>query len=335
MLHHPSLDGSLRTDSGPDARSFPGPGMTEQTSYSVIVPTHARPGPLASCLDGWSRMRFPRDRFEVVVSDDGSPLPVEPVVARFRDRLRLTVVTGPNAGPAAARNRGAAHARGRHLVFADDDCVPDPELLAALERRFATAPEALVGGGIVNALPENPFSTATQQIVGYAYGYAERMRRETRLFTTSILAVPSAAFRRLGGFSEDLPTGEDYDFCHRWQHAGGAAVYAPEVVVRHAHHLTLRGFWRQHFRYGRGLLLCRLRIARRTRQRLRGERGSFYLNLLRFPLTQGDGARGWFHAGLVALSQLATFAGAAWEGASLTLRAGTEERRSPDPGLTR
>jgi GT2 family glycosyltransferase len=308
--------------------------MTERPLFSVVVPTHARPGPLEACLEGWSNVRFPRGRFEVLVSDDGSPLPVEPVVAPFRDRLRLTMVTGPNAGPAAARNRGAAHATGRYLVFIDDDCMPEPGLLAALARRFAAAPDALIGGGIVNALPENPFSTATQQIIEYVYQYSERTQRETRLFTTSMLAVPAEGFRVLGGFSEDLATGEDYDFCHRWQHAGGSAVYAPEALVHHAHHLTLRSFWRQHLRYGRGLLLCRLRIAQRTGKRLHGERVMFYLNLLRFPLTQGSGKRRWLHAALVAVSQLATVTGAAWQALALAFGRADALQTAPDPGLT-
>jgi len=304
--------------------------MPETTLFSLVIPTFARPEPLKSCLRGVSEIRFPAEHFEVVVSDDGSPVPVEQVVAPFHDRLRLVVVTGPNAGPAAARNRGAARAAGQYLVFIDDDCVPDPELLAALERRFAATPDALIGGGIVNALPENPFSTATQQIIEYVYQYSERMQGKTRLFTTSILAVSTEGFRRLGGFSEDLTTGEDYDFCHRWQHAGGSAVYAREAAVHHAHHLTLRSFWRQHFRYGRGLLLCRLRMAQRTGHRLRGERVIFYLELLRFPLAQGDGARGWLHAALVAASQVATAAGAAWQAVALGVRRGRSGAASPE-----
>jgi GT2 family glycosyltransferase len=310
--------------------------MDASPLFSVVVPTYARPEALRACLRGLSRMRFDRDRFEVVVSDDGSPVPVEPMAAPFRDRLRLAVVSGPNAGPASARNRGAARATGKYLVFVDDDCVAAPGLLAALERRFAATPDALVGGGIVNALPENPFSTATQLIVGYVYEHAERTRSAIRFFTTSNLAVPAARFHELGGFSEDFThsAGEDYDFCHRWQHAGGRTVYAPEAAVHHAHHLTLRSFWRQHFHYGRGLLLCRLRIAQRTRRRLRGERGAFYVNLLRYPLARGTGARRWKHAGLVALSQVATAAGAAWEATALGARAVRPRAAPPEPRAT-
>ncbi len=105
-------------------------------------------------------MDFARDRFEVVVSDDGSPESPEQRVAAMRDLL---------------------------------------------------------------AVPANPYSTATQLIVTYVYEYCEQQRPSgIHPFNTGNLAVPAAGFAELGGFSGEFPlaVGEDYDFCHRRQHAG-------------------------------------------------------------------------------------------------------------------
>jgi GT2 family glycosyltransferase len=147
--------------------------------------------------------------------------------------------------------------------------------------------------------------------VTYVYDYYDRGGEGAHLFNTGNLAVPAERFNELGGFSESFPlaAGEDYDFCHRWRHAGYRTTYAPEAVVRHSHTLTFAGFCRQHFNYGRGLFAHRLRVARRTRKPLRGESPRFYWHLLRFPLTRGQGGRGWVYALLVALSQAATAAG--------------------------
>jgi GT2 family glycosyltransferase len=277
----------------------------------VIIPTYARPETLRACLESMAALDFPRNQFEVTVSDDGSPTPLEPVVASFRDRLRITFVSHsqPRSGPSAARNRGAGRAAGRYLAFIDDDCIAAPDWLTALAGRFARTPDHLIGGAIVNALPGNPFSTATQLIVAYVYAHYERQGSGEHLFNTNNLAVPAERFRELVGFCESLRTGEDYDFCDRWLKAGYRTTYAPEAVVRHAHKLTLAGFCRQHFNYGRGALAWRLRIARRTGKPLRGENPRFYWHLLRYPLTRGSGARGWVQALLVALSQTATAAG--------------------------
>jgi cellulose synthase/poly-beta-1,6-N-acetylglucosamine synthase-like glycosyltransferase len=245
---------------------------------------------------------------------------MEPVAVPFRDRLRVTVVRHPNSGPGAARNRGVARAQGTYLAFIDSDCIPAPDWLQELASRFAQTPDHLICGGIVNALPANPFSEATQLIVTYVHQYYDR-RQGDRLFNSTNIALPAARFLELGGFDESLLTSEDYDFCHRWQQSGFEMTHVPEALVYHAHVLTFASFCRQHFRYGRGLFRWRLGIARRTGARFRGERAGFYLHLLRFPLTRGQGSRGWLLALLVALSQAATAGGVMREALAETWRA--------------
>lgn len=281
--------------------------------FSVIVPTYARGASLSACLQGLAALDFPADRFEVIVSDDGSPVSLEPVVAPMRERLQITLVSHANAGPAAARNRGAAVARGTHLAFLDDDCVPAPDWLTVLAALHRRAPDHLIAGRSVNALPANPFSTATQLIVTYAHSDSAARPQGSREFNAANLSMPACRFQEVEGFDTSLRTCEDYDFCIRWQQAGFPVAFAPEAVVHHAHDLTLAGFLRQHFQYGRGLLRHRVRTSRDKRSTFRIKHLAYYVNLVRFPLGQADGARAWSQVALVGLSQVATVAGAARE----------------------
>lgn len=247
--------------------------------------------------------------------DDGSPEPLASVISPFVSRLSLTVLAQSNAGPASARNRGARQARARVLAFTDDDCIPAPDWLARLADRFATDPDNLVGGGIENTLPGDPYATATQLIMNCVYEYYDQHARTFRFFSTSNLAVPAQRFWEIGGFNENFPSaaGEDYDFCARWHEAGYRSTYAPEAIVGHAHGHTMASFCRQHFAYGRALLRVRQGIARRKGHPVRLEAPRFYGRLLSYPLRKGDGARGWLHAGLVLLAQLITGIGATRE----------------------
>jgi GT2 family glycosyltransferase len=284
-------------------------------TFSVVVPTCNRPRQLAACLGALAGLDYPRERFEVVVVDDGSPVPPKEVVASFRPRLYLVFLSRPNAGPGVARNTGALRARGEYLAFTDDDCGPDPSWLASLADRLAASPGALVGGRTVNALPGNRYAAASQTLVTYVYDYYNADPDRARFFASNNLAVPRDRFLTLGGFDARFPraAAEDRDFSDRWVAAGYPAVYAPHAVVRHAHPLRLGTFGRQHFNYGRGAYrFHRLRAARRAGP-VRLEPLSFYVNLVRCPLAPPDGGRGLPEAALLVLAQLMNAAGFFYE----------------------
>src|SRR5271170_7752963 len=107
-----------------------------QTDFSIVVPTYNRPRQLAACLAALARLDYPRDRFHVVVVDDGSASPMDTVIAAFRDRLDIECHRQANSGPGPARNRGARSAKGRILAFTDDDCAPHSDWLKTLAARY-------------------------------------------------------------------------------------------------------------------------------------------------------------------------------------------------------
>ena len=94
--------------------------------FSVVVPTYRRPGQLAACLGALSRLDYPRDRFEVIVVNDGSPAPPQGEVEGFRDRLDVQLLRQAHAGPAAARNAGVTRARGHSWLLRTTTARPLP-----------------------------------------------------------------------------------------------------------------------------------------------------------------------------------------------------------------
>lgn len=272
--------------------------MTDRPTVSVVIPTRDRPDRLARCLvalDAQDELPL-----EVVVVDDAS-IDEGAVDAAAGDRHRVRVVRAAGSGPAAARNLGAALARGDVVAFTDDDCRPGPGWVAALADGIA-AGAAAVAGPTRNGRPDDPYATASQLITDHL-AEASRRRGGAAFAPTSNLAVRRELFDRLR-FDESFPlaAGEDREWCDRLAAAGHDLAWAPEAWVEHHQQLSARGFWDQQVRYGRGAAHLR----RIGAHRASGPR--FYGGLLRKALREGAGI-----AGLVLAAQVATARGLASE----------------------
>lgn len=284
--------------------------MTHATVASVIVPSCNRPDSLRRCLESLARQTFPADRFEVIIIDDGSTQPLAAPAALAPGGTPVVLVRQANAGPAGARNRGLAEARGEFVLLIDDDCEADPRWLATLVTALRSLPGAAVGGTVVNALDGNPFAEASQLLVSFVCEYYNTDPARARFFTTNNLGFPREALLASGGFAEDYvrAAAEDRELCDRWHAQGRALLTATEAVVYHRHALSFRTFVRQHYNYGVGARQFRAAVAARNGDRVRVEPPRFYARLLLSPLRR-HGAAGLVHAALIAVAQMANATG--------------------------
>ena len=292
--------------------------MVDPPVFSVVIPSHARPAPLAACLRAVLAADFPSGRLEVVVVDDGNAERLEAHVAPIAGAADVRFVRLPeNVGPAAARNEGARVARGTYLAFIDDDCLADRAWLARLHATLEANPGAAVGGGVVNGSGGNLYCAADQAILDVAYTHYNADPSQARFFSTSNLALPAAAFREIGGFDPAHRTAEDREFSARWLAGGRRMIYAADAVVSHAATSSLGRFWRRHVAFGEGAYRFRSRYARSADNRITLEPAGFYRRLVLAPFTRATSARAAAISSLIVLSQMASAFGfaAAWRAA--------------------
>jgi glycosyltransferase involved in cell wall biosynthesis len=256
--------------------------------YSIVIPTFNRRDVIVETLEALVQLRSPPGGFEVILIDDGSPQPLEAIVAPYRDRIPLTLLRQENAGPAAARNRGATIARGQFLAFTDDDCQPQPDWLCAFDRVFTRQPDALLGGIVINALPENVYSATSQLIVDLVYRQFNPTPETASFFCSNNFVMSAAKFHELGGFDSSsfrLAAGEDRDSCARWRQRGWPLRQVNDAIILHSHKMTLVKFWRQCFGYGRGACTFhRLELLRGYNSLVRDSGFHFNLPRILWPL---------------------------------------------------
>lgn len=218
---------------------------------SVVVPTFNRAGLLPGLLDALLRQDYSAP-YEVIVVDDGSSDDTPKVMAECCSRhAMLQFLRQDNAGPARARNLGASHARGRFVAFIDDDCLPEPDWLRALDA--ALVPGAAAAAGTVINREEGWVGryvnreSVIHQVLASDGSVAELI--------TGNAAVLSSVFEQVGGFDEAIRVagGEDTEFSFRLRAAGHRIVSAPGARVRHLSAPTdVWGYLRMIFRHGRG-----------------------------------------------------------------------------------
>ena len=216
---------------------------------SVIIPTYDRPEALRNLLDRLALQDLPPAAFEVIVVDDGSPTPTADTGPR---PYAFSLVRQDNAGPAAARNRAIAQARGKWLVIYNDDTLPDPDgLRRHLDaQRSCEVPEAILGR--FDFLPEHlddPLTALMQQttlLFGYTRLEAGR-RYGWETFWTCNLSVPTEVVRSVGGFDPAFRHAlcEDVELGRRLEAVGVQVRYEPAIGAGHDHRLNLEGYLRR------------------------------------------------------------------------------------------
>ncbi len=206
---------------------------------SVIVPAYNAADILADCLDALlAQTRAPE---EIIVVDDGS----SDKTAEIACSKGVVVLTQPNQGPAAARNRGAEQASGDVLLFTDADCAPAPDWVERLIAPFADA-DVIGAKGAYLSCQMGVVPRFVQQ------EYESKYRRLLRQSSIDFIDTYSAAYRRAiflenGGFdpSFPVPSVEDQDLSFRLARKGYRMVFVPQARVVHRHDANLGEYVRR------------------------------------------------------------------------------------------
>lgn len=127
---------------------------------SIIIPTHQRPLKAAACVAGLASQAFD-GQFEILVGIDGTEEPgnstAEAVDAALHapcGSAAITIEKFEKQGQASVRNRLLDRARGRILVFLNDDMVPQPDFLTA---HFKAQHECIQAGQPALVVGESPW----------------------------------------------------------------------------------------------------------------------------------------------------------------------------------
>lgn len=215
---------------------------------SVVLATYNRLDLLLRLLGCLSRQTLPPDQFEVIVVDDGSKISAAAHVDASRYPFPLSVITQDNAGPSAARHRGAIQARGDILLFVDDDMELPARFLETHLGYHGGRPTAVFGRYASD--PKIREKSIFERYHGLKWDDLSRAADQGELVVDgTLLATGNASMRRedyfrAGGLDLSLPRAEDMALGLDLEELGVDLVFSNAAYSVHLSDHTQPEKWR-------------------------------------------------------------------------------------------
>jgi GT2 family glycosyltransferase len=214
-------------------------------SVSVIVPAYNAEATIDDCVRSLLELRYPADKIELRIVENGSDDGTSDALSRYRDRIVLMHERKRGAG--AARNAGIAGTTADVVAFTDADCVVDPQWLEQLVLPLHD-PSVAVAGGTISA------RRSGNEIERFGEEIHDHRRAIEELRPPYAISMNWASRREvlheLGGFDERFMRGQDVDLSYRAIEAGYELAFAEGAVIYHRNEDTLAGLFREGFVHG-------------------------------------------------------------------------------------
>jgi glycosyltransferase involved in cell wall biosynthesis len=214
---------------------------------SVIIPALNAERTLGETLKALS-LQIAAPPHEVIVVDNGS----DDATVQIARSFGALVAQETTPGPAAARNRGLTMASGGIIAHLDADTVPSRQWLSRICAPFESAHVILVAGNTV-CYPPVTVAERYAQAIGLHTAEQSLMRTCFRFAPSLNMAVRRSAAVRVGGWAEELLTGEDVDFSLRIQRGFRTQIhYAADAILYHRARADGAALRQQAAAYGAG-----------------------------------------------------------------------------------
>jgi glycosyltransferase involved in cell wall biosynthesis len=196
--------------------------MSNGPFCSVIIPAFNEEQDIEESLLSLVNQSYPRDRYEIIVVDNGSSDRTSQIASAHAD----LVLHKPEGNVGAVRNHGIAHASGEVIICTDADCVVPRDWIEKGVLLLEDKPQHAFGGGL-----------RTREGAGWVEKYwtlneSGKSTQQRALMGSSIF-MWKKDFDQVGDFNEIITSGEDSDLHERALANGLKAIISADLSVAH------------------------------------------------------------------------------------------------------
>ena len=197
---------------------------------SVVIPVFNGEITIQETIESVLNQTF--SDFEIIVINDGSTDSTLEIVSNILDP-RLNVLTYPNAGLAASRNRGITLSKGEYIAFLDADDLWTPDKLEAQLDLLQANSEAAVAYSWTNCIDKQNSFLRRGYYLSVSGEVYQHLLLTNFLENGSNPLIRHQALKAVGGFDESLKSSEDWEMYLRLAaRYHFVAVSSPQILYR-------------------------------------------------------------------------------------------------------
>lgn len=232
--------------------------MSSEFDISIVVSSYNRENKVRQTIN--SIFKNDLNNFkavELIVIDDGSPLPVEKILPSPEEvpsPISMRFIKQENSGIGATRNRGFREAKSPLVFFLDDDIILQSDTIKKMYEATQEHPGAVIFGNY-------PFishhSESLHQFARKLFNYddikTEKEFERVDAITSGLLCVNKEKLGNPQNFYRDdmtIPAAEEHEVIARFNKMGIPIYHAKHIVTTHNHRLELKWLTQQQFKYG-------------------------------------------------------------------------------------
>lgn len=176
---------------------------------TIVIPAKNEEGYIGKMLESLTRQTCISPQTPVFIADAGSTDRTLDVISNYSDHLNIQVV--PGGLPPVGRNQGARYACSRYVLFLDADIeLGEPD---TIEKSLQLAEKRRLD--LVTTYIRCRNARWLDRLLWAAHGLASRTRLFGAFGAGLFILMRNEAYKRLGGFNEQIALGEDWDLTHR------------------------------------------------------------------------------------------------------------------------
>jgi GT2 family glycosyltransferase len=228
---------------------------TNAPRVSVVVINFRGTEDTLECVARLNEVDWPADRLEIVVVENGSGDDSEERLrAALGDQPNVKLIVSPeNLGFTGGSNLGARESSGDYVAFLNNDAKPGVDWIRAGIAGFAPSPRVAAVASKVLDWDGKVIDFVESGLSWFGMGYKNHVNevddgsynepKDLLFGTGSALFVRREIFLEIGGFDENLfMFYDDVDLGWRLNLLGYRVRFAPDSIVYHKHHGSMKSF---------------------------------------------------------------------------------------------